>query len=88
MTCDRELSGEVKNSENNKGNLTGIKLEGASYAVVHLIDGVLNFTELNEDGTYGNFEDVLEARRFIQRFAIREDAVKARKSLIQSLQFD
>lgn len=88
MTCDRELSGEVKKSENSKGNLTGIKLEGSSYAVVHLIDGVLNFTELNEDGTYGNFEDVLEARRFIQKFAIREDAVKARKSLIQSLQFD
>ena len=70
MTCDRELSGEVKTSANKSGNLSGIKLEGASYAVVHLMDGVLNFKEL-KDGRYEDFEDVMEARRFIKQFEIR-----------------
>ena len=70
MTCDRELSAEVKKSINTQGNLSGIKLDGSSYAVIHLIDGVLNFTAL-ENGKHGNFEDVLAARRFIKQFEIR-----------------
>lgn len=64
MTCDRYCSADVS------GKLMTTQEEVArSYAVVHLIDGVLNHTEL-KNGKY-DFSDEKEAREYINRFAIR-----------------
>lgn len=66
MTCDRECNSKVKDqSMNNKTT------EATSYAVVHLINGVLNHENLNADGTYPQFANKDAARRYIQKFAIR-----------------
>lgn len=65
MTCDRYCSADVS------GKLMTNQEEVArSYAVVHLIDGVLNHTEL-KNGKYNDFSDEKEAREYINRFAIR-----------------
>lgn len=71
MTCDRECNSKVKDqSMNNKQTLA------SSYAVVHLINGVLNHEEL-VNGQYPDFAKQAEenggkaARAYIQKFAIR-----------------
>lgn len=71
MTCDRSLSGEVKKSLNADGFLSGIKQEGASYAVIHLIDGVLKHTSETPDVLWGDNYDPDKARKYKQNFAIR-----------------
>ncbi len=68
MTCDRVCSAKVKNAQ----SLNGITTEASSYAVVHLIDGTLNHTKLNTDGTHRQYDDdVRAARAYIKKFAIR-----------------
>lgn len=67
MTCDRENSKRVKE----QGNLNGTTTIASSYAVVHLINGVLNHEKLDADGKYPDFTDAQEARAYIKRFAIR-----------------
>lgn len=66
MTCDRTCNSAVKNQM-----MLGKTTDATSYAVVHLINGVLNHLSLNEDGTYPDFGNTGEARKYIQRFAIR-----------------
>lgn len=69
MTCDRECSAKVKNVT----SLNGITTDATSYAVVHLIDGVINHVQLSADGKYPDFNNmsVEQARAYIKRFAIR-----------------
>ncbi len=65
MTCDRECNSKVKDqSMNNKTT------DATSYAVIHLINGVLNHEEL-ANGQYPDFANGSEARKYIQKFAIR-----------------
>jgi hypothetical protein len=65
MTCDRVCSAKVKDQQmNNKFT------EATSYAVLHLINGVLNHEEL-ANGQYPDFTNGSEARKYIQKFAIR-----------------
>ena len=66
MTCDREFSKPVKNQM-----LRDQTTNASSYAVVHLINGVLNHESLNADGTYPSFTNTSAARQYIQRFSIR-----------------
>jgi hypothetical protein len=72
MTCDRECNSKVKDQ-----SMNGKTVVATSYAVVHLVDGVLNHVQLNEDGTYPDFQKEAEeaegkaARAYIQKFAIR-----------------
>lgn len=65
LTCDRELNSEIKNQ-----SVSGKSVISSSYAVVHLIDGVLNHQKL-ENGEYPKFENSAETSRYIQKFAIR-----------------
>ena len=65
MTCDRECNSKVKDQ-----NMNGKTTEASSYAVIHLINGVLNHEELT-NGQYPNFSSGSEARKYIQKFAIR-----------------
>lgn len=67
MTCDREQSAPVKDQTSIKGTET----VSSSYAVVHLINGVLNHESLNADGTYPSFTNASSARQYIQKFSIR-----------------
>lgn len=67
MTCDRECSAKVKDAS----SLNGITTDASSYAVIHLIDGVLNHQQLDEDGKYPTFADSKAARTYIKKFAIR-----------------
>ncbi|MCM1516489.1 MAG: hypothetical protein NC080_08795 [Paraprevotella sp.] len=67
MTCDRECSAKVKDAT----SLNGITTDASSYAVIHLIDGVLNHLQLGEDGKYPTFTDSKAARTYIKKFAIR-----------------
>ena len=71
MTCDRELSGEVKKSANKQGDLSGIRFNATSYAVVHLIDGVLQHTNQKPAQLWGNKSAAENARLYIKRFAIQ-----------------
>lgn len=65
MTCDRECNSKVKDqSMNNKTT------DASSYAVIHLIDGVLNHDELT-NGKYPDFTSGSGARKYIQKFVIR-----------------
>jgi hypothetical protein len=66
MACDRECNSKVKNE-----SMNGKTTDASSYAVIHLINGVLNHESLNADGTYPTFENINEARQYIQKFAIR-----------------
>ena len=66
MACDRECNSKVKNE-----SMNGKTTDASSYAVIHLINGVLNHESLNADGTYPTFEDPKAARQYIQKFAIR-----------------
>ena len=72
MTCDRECNSKVKDQ-----SMNGKTVVATSYAVVHLVDGVLNHVQLSEDGTYPDFQkeaeeaDGKKARAYIQKFAIR-----------------
>ncbi len=66
MTCDRICSKIVKNAN----TLRSATTVASSYAVVHLIDGVLNHTELDGD-RYPSYTDSREAREYIKKFAIR-----------------
>lgn len=70
MTCDRELSGEVKKTISN-GNISDIKFNATSYAVVHLIDGVLQHTNQKPAQLWGNKSAAENARLYIKRFAIQ-----------------
>ena len=71
MTCDRECNSRVKDQ-----TMNGKTTEGTSYAVVHLINGVLNHDEL-VNGKYPDLAKQAEenggkaARAYIQKFAIR-----------------
>lgn len=65
MACDRACNSNVKNQDMN-----GKTTEATSFAVVHLINGVLNHDELT-DGKYPDFNSGKEARKYIQKFAIR-----------------
>lgn len=67
MTCDRENSKTVKDAS----SLNGTTTSASSYAVVHLIDGVLNHEQLDADGQYPSFTNAKESRAYIKRFAIR-----------------
>lgn len=67
LTCDREQSASVKD----KTSITGTETISSSFAVVHLINGVLNHEELNDDNTYPTFEDISQARKYLKKFAIR-----------------
>lgn len=67
MTCDRVLRKKVKNELSLNGNQT----VASSYAVVHLIDGVLNHEKLSADGKYPTFTDAKASRAYIKKFAIR-----------------
>ena len=71
MTCDRECNSKVKDqSMNNKTT------DASNYAVIHLINGVLNHEDL-VNGQYPDFQKDAEenggkaARAYIQKFAIR-----------------
>lgn len=66
MTCDRVLNTNVKGQA-----MQGKQVEASSYAVIHLIDGVLNHTKLDSDGRYPTFNNTNDARRYIKKFAIR-----------------
>lgn len=66
MTCDRWCNKRVKG----QANLNGITTASSSYAVVHLIDGVLNHQPL-DNGRYPDFTNTNEAREYLKRFAIR-----------------
>lgn len=71
MACDRECNSRVKDQ-----TMNGKTTDGTSYAVVHLINGVLNHDELL-NGQYPDFAKQAEenggkaARAYIQKFAIR-----------------
>ena len=71
MTCDRICDAPVKNQ-----NMLNKQTAASSYAVVHLINGVLNHEEL-VNGQYPDFAKQAEenggkaARAYIQKFAIR-----------------
>ena len=65
MTCDRECSAKVKDE-----NMVGKETAASSYAVIHLIDGVLNHDELTR-GKYPDFTSGNGARKYIQKFVIR-----------------
>lgn len=67
MTCDRENSKTVKDAS----SLNGTTTSASSYAVVHLIDGVLNHEQLDANGKYPSFTNAKESRAYIKRFAIR-----------------
>ncbi len=67
MTCDRICSKPIKNET----NLNNATTDASSYAVVHLINGVLNHEQLSADGLYPTFTDSKEARAYIKKFAIR-----------------
>ncbi len=71
MTCDRELSAEVKTSINTAGSIAGITQNGASYAVIHLIDGVLHHTDKDTEDLWGKNANLENAREYIRSFAIR-----------------
>ena len=72
MTCDRECSSKVKDQT----SLNGKTVDATSYAVIHMINGVLNHDEL-VNGQYPDFAKQAEenggkaARAYIQKFAIR-----------------
>jgi hypothetical protein len=72
MTCDRECSSKVKGQT----SLNGKTVDATSYAVIHMINGVLNHDEL-VNGQYPDFAKQAEenggkaARAYIQKFAIR-----------------
>ena len=66
MTCDRACSGEIKGQA-----MRSKSVESTSYAVVHLIDGVLNHENLDSNGKYPSFEDKQANLRYLQKFAIR-----------------
>lgn len=65
MTCDRLCNSNVKDQ-----SMNGKTTDATSYAVVHLINGVLNHEEL-ADGKYPDFNSGNAARKYIQKFAIR-----------------
>ena len=65
MTCDRECNSKVKDQ-----SMNGKTTNASSYAVVHLINGVLNHEAL-ADGKYPDFNSGNAARKYIQKFAIR-----------------
>lgn len=67
MTCDRVCNATVKSVTSMNNKIT----DATSYAVVHLINGVLNHDELQSDGTYPDFTSASGARKYIQKFAIR-----------------
>lgn len=68
MTCDRECSNKVQAVN----TLNGITVESSNYAVVHLINGVLNHTALDENGNYViNWKSPAAARAYINKFKIR-----------------
>lgn len=66
MTCDRECNSKVKDQSMNSKTT-----EASSYAVVHLVNGVLNHESLNAEGKYPDFTSGNAARKYIQKFAIR-----------------
>ena len=66
MTCDRVCNSSVKNQ-----NMNNKTTDASSYAVIHLINGVLNHEMLDADGTYPSFTNTNAARQYIQRFSIR-----------------
>ena len=66
MTCDRVCKSSVKNQ-----NMNNKTTYASSYAVIHLINGVLNHEMLDADGTYPSFTNTNAARQYIQRFSIR-----------------
>ncbi len=65
MTCDRECNRDVKDE-----SLLGATTTASSYAVVHLIDGVINHKAL-VDGKHSPGTTTAEIRAYIQKFAIR-----------------
>ena len=64
MACDRVCNTKVKDQAMN-----GKTTVASSYSVIHLIDGVLNHTSL-ENGRYPTFENESKARQYMQIFAI------------------
>lgn len=71
MTCDRELSGEVKANMALGGSISNISLNASGYAVVHLIDGVLQHTDQKPSQLWGSKAKVENARLYVKRFAIQ-----------------
>ncbi len=68
MTCDRTCKLPVQGEQSLNGNTT----VASSYAVVHLIDGVLNHIALDSNGMHHpDFTNVKEARAYVKKFAIR-----------------
>ena len=67
LTCDRECSETVKKQELGRGKTT----ISTSFAVVHLIDGILNHVDLEEGKHSITWETPKAARQYIQKFAIR-----------------
>ena len=65
MTCDRECNDSVKDQ-----SMINKTTNASSYAVIHLIDGVLNHDEL-ANGKYPDFTSGSGARKYIQKFVIR-----------------
>ncbi len=59
-------------SPNKAENLSGLKIEGSSFAVIHQIPGTLNHTSLDENGQHAiNWEDESSCRAYLKRFAIK-----------------
>lgn len=56
----------------NAANMTGVSIDGSSYAVVHQLPGLLNHTELDENGRYdSNWKNLKQSRAYLERFAIK-----------------
>ncbi len=56
----------------NQGNLSGLKIQGSSFAVIHQIPGILNHTPLGENGQHIiNWDDESSCRAYLKRYAIK-----------------
>lgn len=59
-------------SPNNAANMTGISIDGSSYAVVHQIPGTLNHAKLDENGRYdSHWANLKQSRAYLMRYAIK-----------------
>jgi uncharacterized surface protein with fasciclin (FAS1) repeats len=67
MTCDRACSSTIKKQELSASKTT----LSTSFAVVHLIDGILNHVDLENGKHSVTYETPSAARQYIQKFAIR-----------------
>ena len=60
-------------SPTGRTTMNGITIQGSSFAVVHLLNGTLNHTELVDGKHVINWDDVNACKRYLRRYSIFND---------------